>query len=138
MLAALMSAAEAAQGKLASKGPIAEEMNRNKLLRSMVESFSSLQKLYHTAALRSVQGCGLLAASPAGLSYALLCAVPGTAALSRNNQGMTLTEQELCLLEDAAKKLAVTAADQQLLQVASQLMQPSSIIHTTSQLFVMG
>jgi hypothetical protein len=141
-VAKAMQEAEAAQQALLSSGPLAEAAQNNQLLRSMLETYSSVQRLYHKAMLQQLQRHEQLAGSPAGLAYALFCEVLGQQIAKQ--PGDTIQRVELLALQAKVEQLPQSQSKRPLAQLACGLTQAIAapgvalmLLFTTSDVCVM-
>jgi hypothetical protein len=118
-IAGAMQAAEAAQSALLSRGPLADEAQSNQLLRSILQTYGTVQRSYHKAMLPLIQRHGSLGTSPAGLAYSLYCEVLGRQ--PDKQPGDNITNFELQLQQKQVKQLPAAAANQPLAQLATAL-----------------
>lgn len=107
------AAAEAEQHKLMSAGPLAEEMNRNQLLRSIMQTHSTLQRLYHKAVQNVLQRHPQYICSVVGTVYALCCQLLGRP--YDKQPGDYVTRAELDGLQAAIMQLPADQVDENLL-----------------------
>lgn len=103
VLSEAMQAAEAAQQQLMTSGTLAEAVRQNSMLRSIMQTHSTLQRLFHKAVLPVVQQYGQLAGSPAGLAYAMLLDLLGRQPTKQ--PGDTLSSEELNSLRSEVAKV---------------------------------
>jgi hypothetical protein len=109
-VAEAMGAAEAAQQALLDSGPLAEEAQQNQLLQSILQTYSTLQRLYHKAMLQQLQQHEQLARTPAGLAYSLLCQVLGQQ--PQKQPGDSVSSRELLQLVGQVQGLPPLKANQ--------------------------
>lgn len=137
-IAQAAAAAQAAQQMLFSKGPLAQELQRdNKLLRRQLETYSTVQRLFHKAMLPLAQRHCTLGTSGAGFAYSLLCEVIGNQPTKQPGDDITAEELQ-DLDQQVQQQLSADAANQPLAELASAMQRAVIRMGSMTEAIVIG